>query len=48
MRRTTIPNSPFLIRAELSFTIKGQHARELTLNPELIILDSSPFVKMTS
>ena len=26
MRRTTIPNSPFLIRAELSSTIKGRHA----------------------
>ena len=26
MRRTTIPNSSFLIRAELSSTIKGRHA----------------------
>ena len=25
MRRTFIPNSSFLIQAELSYTIKGQH-----------------------
>ena len=33
MRRTTIPHSSFLIRAELSFTIKGRHAPRANLEP---------------
>ncbi len=40
MRRTTIPNSSFLIRAELSNVIMGRHARGANPRPSL---RESPF-----